>query len=178
MTTKTIQSCLGALKKSGSVFGVILARENQIVYADVPFSNERVSHVANVLDDIQFYFKKENRHVDQLAFGFDGGNMVIVADEDYRIIVFHSLSDEVDLIAKSAKSFLLDYQMGLFASEFQVDQNQERAIESVSPEPRQMTPEEAQQQAAIRPGTQRITLKAESGFDDTQPLQPHPNGAP
>lgn len=177
MNIKTVQSCLGALKSSGSVFGVVLTKDDHVAYSDVSFSEDRVKHLATVLDDINFYFKKEHRNVDQLAFGFDGGSMVIVSDEAYRVVVFHSASEEVDLIAKAAKSFLLDFQMGLFADEFQVDQNQERAIESVSPEPRKLTPEEAKAQEALRPATQRITLKAEKGFDETQPLQPRPNGA-
>ena len=87
------------------------------------------------------------------------------------------MTDEVDFIAKAAKAFLLDFQMGLFAEEFAVDHNQERAIESVSPEPRKLTPEEAQVQEAMRPATQRITLKAQTGFDETQPLQPRPSGS-
>ncbi|MDF1811807.1 MAG: hypothetical protein P1V20_06320 [Verrucomicrobiales bacterium] len=169
---ETIQSSLGGLKSAGSVFGVILSREDSVIYSDVPFQQDRVNHVVTVLDDIGFYFKKENRRVDQLAFGYDGGNIVVVIDESYRLVVFHSLNDEIDFIAKAAKAFLIDYQMGLFAAEFEQDLNQARALEAVSPEPRSVTPEEVKIQEPLRPGTQRITLQAEKGFDKTEPLQP------
>ncbi len=178
MRVETIQSSLGALKSSGSVSGVILSRESQIIYADVPLAQDRVGQIATVLDDIGFYFKKENRKVDQLAFGYDGGNLVIVMDEAYRLIILHSLIDEIDFIAKSAKSFLIDYQMGLFAAEFEKDHNQERAIETVSPEPRVITQEQIRVQEPLRPGTQRITLRAEKGFEITEPIQPKPNRTP
>jgi hypothetical protein len=175
---ETIQSSLSALKSSGSVFGVILAHESHIIYADVPFAQDRVGPLAAVLDDIGFYFKKENRKVDQLAFGYDGGSLVVVMDEAYRIIVLHSLVDEIDFIAKSAKSFLIDYQMGLFAAEFEKDHNQERAIAIVSPEPQTITPEQIRVQEPMRPGTQRIALRAEKGFNQTEPLQARPNRPP
>ena len=172
MKGETIQSSLSALKSAGSVFGVILSQESEVIYSDVPFSSDRVAHVATVLDDIGFYFKKENRVVDQLAFGYDGGSLVVVIDEPYRIIVCHSQQDEIDFIAKAAKSFLIDYQMGLFAAEFERVLNQQSALETVSPEPKDITPEQIKVQEPHRPGTQRITLKAEKGFDDTEPLQP------
>ncbi|MDF1752260.1 MAG: hypothetical protein P1U89_05715 [Verrucomicrobiales bacterium] len=177
MKVETIQSSLGGLKSAGSVFGVILAQEGDIIYSDVPFTQDRVAHVVTVLDDIGFYFKKENRKVDQLAFGYDGGNLVVVMDEAYRLVVCHSQNDEIDFIAKAAKAFLIDYQMGLFAAEFEKDQDQERAIETVSPEPQVITQEQIKVQEPLRPGTQRITLRAEKGFDKTEPLQPRPRSA-
>lgn len=177
MKVETIQSSLGGLKSAGSVFGVILARESQVIYSDVPFTQDRVDHVVTVLDDIGFYFKKENRNVDQLAFGYDGGNIVVVIDEAYRLIVCHSVNDEIDFIAKAAKAFLIDYQMGLFAAEFEKDLNQDRAMDAVSPEPQPVTAEQIRVQEPRRPGTQRINLKADKGFDETEPLQPRTNPA-
>ena len=177
MKVETIQSSLSGLKSAGSVFGVILARESQVIYSDVPFTQDRVDHVVTVLDDIGFYFKKENRNVDQLAFGYDGGNIVVVMDEGYRLIVCHSVNDEIDYIAKAAKAFLIDYQMGLFAAEFEKDLNQDRALNAVSPEPQPVTAEQIRAQEPQRPGTQRINLKAEKGFDETEPLQPRTNPA-
>lgn len=175
MKPDTIKNCLTELKNSGSVFGVILSKENSVIYSDVPFTEDRVANLATVLDDIQFYFKKEERLVDQIAFGFDGANLLIVSDDNYRVVVFHSLANEIDLIAKAAKSFLLDFQVGLFASEFEKVANQDAALQAVSPKPEQISPEQARQQAANRPATQRIMLKAEAGFDDTQPIQPNPD---
>ena len=177
MNVETVQSSLKALKNSGSVFGVIFAREDSVIYSDVPFAQERVEHVTTVLDDIGFYFKKENRQVDQLAFGYDGGNLVIVMDGTYRLIVLHSTPDEIDFIAKAAKSFLTDYQMGLFTIEFEKDEDQDRALQTVSPPPEPVSPEEVKIQAPMRPATTRITLKAEQGLDEDTPLQPKPQRA-
>lgn len=176
MKGETIQSSLDALKSAGSVFGVILSQKNEVIYSDVPFSGDRVAHVVKVLDDIGFYFKKESRIVDQLAFGYDGGSLVIVIDEPYRIIICHSQQDEIDFIAKAAKSFLIDYQMGLFAAEFEKVLNQQGALETVSPEPKKITPEEVRAEEPHRPATQRITLKAEKGLNEAESLQPRMGG--
>ena len=67
--------------------------------------------------------------------------------------------------------------MGLFAAEFEKDLNQDRALDIVSPEPQTLTPEEVKIQEPLRPGTTRITLRAEQGFDKTEPLQPRTHRA-
>ncbi len=172
MNQETIKTSLTSLKTAGSVFGVILAKEEKVLYTDTPFSMDRVQHVAAVLDDIGFYFKKEGRSVDQLAFGYDGGNVLTVVDEPYRLVVFHALPDEVDLIAKSARAFLIDFETALFAGQFERQPDQDQALEAVNPPTLPDTPEQVEIQQELRPATQRITLKAERGFDDTEPLQP------
>ena len=178
MKPETIQSSLSALKSAGSVFGVMLTKESQVVYSDVPFAGERVEHLASVLDDVGFYFRKEKRNVDQLAFGYDGGNVVVAIDEPFRLVVLHSLHDEVDFIAKAAKSFLIDYQMGLFADEFEKVLSTDQAMDKVRPRPLEDKPEqERAAQQPHRPGTERITLQAEKGLEKAQPVRPKLNRA-
>lgn len=178
MNRETIQASLGALRGSGSVFGVMFAREAEVLFTDVPYSRDRVDHVVGVMDDICFYFLKENRSVDQLAFGYDGGSITVVIDDSYRLIVLHSLPAEVDYIAKAGKAFLVDYQMGIFATEFEREPDLSKAMAAVNPLPQGSPADQGTVQEPYRPATQRIALKAEAGFDDTEPIQPMLNPVP
>ncbi len=174
MNPQTLTSTLSSLRKAGSVFGVIFSRRSEVLFSDAPFVPERLSSMAEVLDDIAFYFQKENRNADQLAFGYDGGNLLIVFDEVYRIIVLHSIQDEVDFVAKAARAFIKDYQMSLFAQDLKkgrtIKEAQAAALQSEIPHPEEKEEEERGEE--LRPVTQRIALKAEQAVDPTEPINP------
>ena len=176
MNPQTLTSTLSSLRKAGSVFGVIFAKQNEVLFSDAPFVPERVTEMAGVLDDIAFFFQKENRQADQLAFGYDGGNLLIVFDELFRLIVLHSIHDEVDFIAKAGRAFLKDYQMAVFANELRmgltVEQAQAAMIQSEIVRPEEPEPEPRDEEA--RPITQQISLKAEKAVDPTEPINPDP----
>lgn len=114
---ESIDRPLAALRGAGTVFGVLFFKGVDVVFNETPFSADRIVELAQTLDDISFYFVNEGRDIDQMSFGFDGGNMLIVSDQDCRIVVMHSITDEVDFVAKASRAFLIDYQMGIFASE-------------------------------------------------------------
>lgn len=175
MSPLTLSSTLGALRKAGSVFGVIFCRQDEVIFSDAPFIPERITEMATTLDDIAFYFQKENRHADQLAFGYDGGNLVVVVDELFRIIVLHSTPDEVDFIAKAAHAFLKDYQMSLFTDSMREGANAEEAEQNMlRNDIPHHTPEEVIREESMRPVTQRVSLKAEQASDPTEPINPTP----
>ena len=52
-----------------------------------------------MIDDIVYYFAQENRVPYQLAFRYDGGNLVILFKEAHRMVVLHHDANEVDRIA-------------------------------------------------------------------------------
>tara|TARA_R110002096_G_scaffold54841_10_gene141362 strand:- start:790 stop:1257 length:468 start_codon:yes stop_codon:yes gene_type:complete len=112
MSPKGLASVLKALKKSGSVFGVLLSKGHDTVISDVPYGPESVEELSGILDDISYYFAQEKRNPDQLAFSYDGGNLVILFKGDYRLVVLHHNSGEADFISKSATVFLRDYVTG------------------------------------------------------------------
>ena len=117
MSKESIQGPLTALRNAGTVSGVCLVRRNEVVVNLFPFSESRVSEVISLIDDIVLFLAGKGRQVDQLCFGYDGGNLVIVTDDDYRLIVMHTHPDEIDFIAKAARAFLIDFQVGLFAEQ-------------------------------------------------------------
>jgi len=115
MSKKSIQGPLTALRHAGSVRGVCLVRGTELVVNLFQFSEDRMNEVVALVDDISGFLANQGREVDQLCFGYDGGSLVIIADDDYRLIIMHKHPDEVDFIAKAARAFLVDFQVGLFA---------------------------------------------------------------
>jgi len=111
MSPQNFASAIGALRHSGSVFGVLLTRGHELLYQDTTISEPRIRELATVLDDIAYYFEQEKRSPDQLSFGYDGGNILLQLRDDLRLVVFHHRSDEVDRVAKASAAFLKDYGM-------------------------------------------------------------------
>jgi|GEM_PF-720133 len=174
MNPQTLTSTLSSLRKAGSIFGVIFSRQSEVLFSDAPFVPDRVADMARVLDDIAFYFQKDNRNADQLAFGYDGGNLLIVFDELFRLIVLHSIQDEVDFVAKAARAFIKDYQMSLFAQDLKngrsIEEAQAAMLQNEVPKP--ILPEQEERGEELRPTTQRIALKAKKAIDPTEPINP------
>ncbi|MFV1995776.1 MAG: hypothetical protein ACC661_10095, partial [Verrucomicrobiales bacterium] len=117
MSKESIQGPLSALRNAGTVCGVCLTRGSEILVNLFPFSESRVNSVVSAIDEIQGYFQQQQRKVDQMSLGYDGGCLCVVEDDEFRLIVMHMLADEVDFIAKAARAFLADFQLDLFAEQ-------------------------------------------------------------
>lgn len=107
---------LGALRQAGSVYGILLMREKELLYHDSPYLESQAVDLVSTLDDIAYYFEQEKRAPDQLSFGYDGGNLLILMLGPFRIVVFHHQFDEVDAVARAARAFLKDHAMGLLVA--------------------------------------------------------------
>lgn len=118
MSPQIVSSSLGALRNAGSVFGLILAHGQEIIYQDAPFPSQTLEELTSTVDDIAYYFEQEGRYPDQLSFGFDGGSILIIIQGRHRMLVFHHHADEVDFVGKAAKAFFKDYEMNLLAEEW------------------------------------------------------------
>lgn len=116
MTGTLLASALGALRNSGSVFGLLLTRGHEVIFRDVELPDGRVTELASILDDIAYYFEQEKRSPDQLSFGYDGGNLLLQLRGELRMVIFHHQPDEVDEIAGASAAFLKDYEMGLLVN--------------------------------------------------------------
>lgn len=99
---------LEALMTSGTVRGICLLRDGGVSYENFPYSAVRLVKVCRVVEGLTNEFKKQGRAVDQMAFGYDGGNLLAVSQGSYRLIFMHLLSDEIDFLAKSARAHMAD----------------------------------------------------------------------
>jgi hypothetical protein len=116
MNQQLIISALSALRHTGSVFGLLLTKGHDVIYQDSGLPEAKIAELASILDDIAYYFEQEKRSPDQLAFGYDGGNLLLQLRGDLRMVVFHHQTDEVDFLAGASAAFLKDYEMGVLLS--------------------------------------------------------------
>lgn len=138
MTPESLNSTLAALRKAGSVFGVLFSRGSDTLFSDLAYAPERVGELTQVLDDIDVYFEQEGRKPDYLSFSYDGGNLVLLMRQGHRLVILHHHADDSDFILVAGSAFLTDYFSGVAAESFQ---NSRKATPSViAPSPRSSSP--------------------------------------
>lgn len=120
MSSAALEASLGAIRQAGSVYGVVLAKGHDVLAHDTPYPIEKVDELASTVDDIVYYFEQEKRRPDELVFGYDGGNLLVMISGDYRFVVFHHQADEVDFVAMASRAYLKDFLMSALAREWQV----------------------------------------------------------
>lgn len=157
MSPKTLSSSLGALKTTGSVFGVFLSNGERILFQDAPFSEARVAELATTLDDIALYFVQESRSPDQLSFGFDGGNLLVFIEGSHRLAVFFHHASEVDFLAEFARSFMKDFSCSVMIENLEI--------------PGIGTPSVGHPERTNE-NTARIAAQIKRPIDPTSPIQP------
>jgi hypothetical protein len=113
MSPQSFEAALGAIRQSGSVFGVILAQGNGVIYEDTTIPASRVAGLVALLDDIANYFRQDGRRPDQLSFGYDGGNVFLQMQGEFRLVILHHQVAEVDAVANTCAALLKDYAMNV-----------------------------------------------------------------
>ena len=156
MSPQTLSSTLDALKTTGSVFGIFLSKGENLIFKDAPFSDERISELAITLDDIALYFVQEKRSPDQLSFGFDGGNLLVLIEGEHRLAVFFHNSGEVDLLAEFARAFMKDFATSVLVESYHGGGQDDQG----------------RQQERSNGNTARIAAQAGRPIDPTSPIQP------
>lgn len=94
---------------SGTVRGVCVLKRGEVVFERFPYSASRLVKVCRVVEGLCKEFRDQGRSVDQMAFGYDGGNLLAVSVKDYRLIVMHLMNDEIDFLATAGRAHLEDY---------------------------------------------------------------------
>lgn len=99
---------LEVLLASGTVRGFCLLKDGEVIHEKFPYSAARLVKVCRVVEGLTKEFRAQGRSVDQMAFGYDGGNLLAVTVDNYRVIFMHLMSDEIDFLAKAARVHLAD----------------------------------------------------------------------
>jgi len=99
---------LEVLIASGTVRGTCLLKRGEVVYETFPYSAARLVKVCRVVEGLTKEFQDQGRSVDQMAFGYEGGNLLTVSVKHYRLIIMHLMNDEIDFLANVARACLVD----------------------------------------------------------------------
>lgn len=99
---------IGVLMASGTVLGVCVLKRGEVIFEKFPYSASRLVKVCRVVEGLSKEFRDQGRSVDQMAFGYDGGNLLAVSMKDYRLIFMHLMNDEIDFLANIGRAHLED----------------------------------------------------------------------
>ncbi|NOX99393.1 MAG: hypothetical protein GXP30_06645 [Verrucomicrobia bacterium] len=99
---------LEVLIAAGTVRGTCLLNNGEVIYETFPYSAARLVKVCRVVEGLTKEFKNQGRNVDQMAFGYEGGNLLAVSVGNHRIIIMHLMNDEIDFLAQVARACLED----------------------------------------------------------------------
>lgn len=150
MSPESLNSTLAALRKAGSVFGVLFSRGHEELFSDLAYSPERIADLSQVLNDIVSYFEQEGRNPEFLSFGYDGGNVILILRNGYRLVVLHHHADEADFILTAGGAFLTDFFTGKAAEQLGAKQAASTKAPTPSP-PREALPRRVDPTAPISP---------------------------
>jgi len=93
---------------SGTVRGTCLLRNGEVIFEIFPYSAARLVKICRVVEGLTKEFNDQGRSVDQMAFGYDGGNLLVISVKNYRVIFMHLMSDEIDFLATAARAHMED----------------------------------------------------------------------
>lgn len=99
---------LDVLVASGTVLGTCLLKKGEILYENFPCSATTLVKICRVFDGLTKEYKKQGSQINQMAFGYNGGNLLAVTLDDYRLIIIHLMADEIDFLANTARAHLSD----------------------------------------------------------------------
>ncbi|MCF6311123.1 MAG: hypothetical protein L3J39_01605 [Verrucomicrobiales bacterium] len=99
---------LSAIMTAGTVIGICLLKNGSIVHENFPCSPPDLVKICRVIDGLTQECESQGRKVDQMAFGYDGGNLLAITIGDHRLLIMHLTSEEIDFLAKTARAYLKD----------------------------------------------------------------------
>jgi len=109
--SNNLKTTLVSLSQVGTVRGVCLCSDGQILENLFPFSLQRMQSLCDEAIDIFSDFSGRGRDVERLVIGYDGGQLVILADGGLLLLLMHMIPDEADFVAKAGRAFLNDYRL-------------------------------------------------------------------
>ncbi|HRQ88940.1 MAG TPA: hypothetical protein PLA50_09095 [Bacteroidia bacterium] len=118
MNPQTFVTSLAAIRHAGSVSGLVLARRREIWFQETGFPEPQVQDLVAAIDDIVHFFEQDRTCPDQMVFGYEEGNLLLLLFGEFRMVVLHDQADEADFVARAARAFLKDRSMDLLAKEW------------------------------------------------------------
>ncbi len=111
MNISEISGMLGELAGAGSVEGLLLTRRLEIIYSENRFEESQLIELVRRMEDVAAYYQGEKRSVEQLVLGFNEGNMLFLFDASFRLVITYSNPEDADILGKTARALLRDFQM-------------------------------------------------------------------
>lgn len=108
MVSYALLSELGTLPGEHPVEGSLLCLRRQVVDYTLPWSDDRASKLARLVDALCTPLLQAERNLEGLVLGYEGGFLVIVTHDALRlVVVMDKTGPEIDLLVRSSRDLLL-----------------------------------------------------------------------
>tara|TARA_R110002096_G_scaffold147671_32_gene307953 strand:- start:11397 stop:12233 length:837 start_codon:yes stop_codon:yes gene_type:complete len=69
---------------------------------------DRFERMSEIMEDVVSAYERQGRSVEEIVLGFDGGNVVLLALKDYRLLILHRDPEDTDEVCVIGHNFLDD----------------------------------------------------------------------
>lgn len=115
MSLNAVITAAAALQRLDGVAGVMLFKGRNTIHRQMPFSDTRAEDMREVVSQMLDGYRQVRRKIRQIYLEFDGGVLLIVAQEETVMLFFLTSRADADLAA-SAASVMLNDNAGALSS--------------------------------------------------------------
>lgn len=108
MSLNAVITAAAALQRLDGVAGVMLFKGRHMIHRQMPFSDSRADDMREVVSQMLDGYRQVRRKIRQIYLEFDGGVLLIVAQDEAVMLFFLTSRADADLAASAASVMLND----------------------------------------------------------------------
>ncbi|HEY1051633.1 MAG TPA: hypothetical protein VGE39_17800 [Prosthecobacter sp.] len=108
MSLNAVITAAAALQRLDGVAGVMLFKGRNTIHRQMPFSDSRAEAMREVVSQMLDGYRQVRRKIRQIYLEFDGGALLIVAQDETAMVFFLTSRADADLAASAASVMLND----------------------------------------------------------------------
>lgn len=108
MSLNAVITAAAALQRLDGVAGVMLFKGRNTIHRQMPFSDTRAEDMREVVSQMLDGYRQVRRKIRQIYLEFDGGVLLIVAQDETVMLFFLTSRADADLAASAASVMLND----------------------------------------------------------------------
>ncbi len=116
MSLEPAISATAALQRLDGVAGVMLFKGNHTIHRQMPFGETRAEELRARIEEMLAGYRQVRRRMRQIYLEFDGGVLLIAAQEEVALVFFLTSRADPDLAASAAAVLLTDHGPALAAA--------------------------------------------------------------
>lgn len=107
-TESELTRSIAPLEQVNGVRGVCLTRRSTVLLNRMALPKERFDLISEIMEDVVSAYERQGRSVEEIILGFNGGNVVLLALKEYRLLILHRDPEDTDEVCIIGHNFLDD----------------------------------------------------------------------
>jgi hypothetical protein len=116
MSLDPVISATAALQRLDGVAGVLLFKGRHTIHRQMPFSETRAEELRERLEEMLAGYRQVRRRIRQIYLEFDGGVLLVVANDEVALVFFLTSKADPDLAASAGSVLISDHAAALAAA--------------------------------------------------------------